>query len=90
MYLGWYRIGESGLVTAEADDWLARATQFGLPGSGRFIAAGKLWSGNEALQTANAGRITEAAKREYSEGRLLRPEDARPVYLRGALGDAEG
>lgn len=103
-YLGWYRIGESGLVTAEADDWLARATQFGLPGSGRFIAAGKLWSENESLQAANATRIACAAdsaapcagavlrlaKREYGEGRLLQPEEARPVYLRSALGDAEG
>ena len=104
LYLGWYRIGESGLVTADADDRLAPATQFRLPGTGRFIAAGKVWSGNEALQAANAGRMAEVAdsaapcaravlrlaKREYGEGRLLRPEDARPVYLRGALGDAEG
>lgn len=98
-YLGWYRIGASGLVTAEADDWLAHATKIRLPGSGRFIAAGKAWSGNEALQAANAGRIAgvadsaapcaravlRLAKRDYAEGRLLQPQDARPVYLRGAL-----
>ncbi len=103
LYLGWYRIGESGLVTAEADDRLAAVTQFGLPGTRRFIAAGKVWSGNEALQAANASRMAEVAdsaapcaravlrlaKREYGEGRLLEPQDARPVYLRGALGDAE-
>ena len=103
LYLGWYRIGESGLVTAEADDWLAPAAQFGLPGTRRFIAAGKAWSGNEALQAANASRMARVAdtaapcaravlrlaKREYGEGRLLQPQDARPVYLRGALGDAE-
>lgn len=104
VYLGWYRIGESGLVTAEADDWLAPSAQLGLPGTGRFIAAGKAWSENGALQAANASRIAEVAgnaapcartvlrlaKQEYGQGRLLRPEDARPVYLRGALGDAEG
>lgn len=104
VYLGWYRTGESGMVTAEADDWLAPAPQFRLPGTARFIAAGKVWSENEDLQAANASRMAEVAdsaapcaravlrlaKREYAEGRLLRPEDARPVYLRGALGDAEG
>ena len=104
VYLGWYRIGESGLVTAERDDWLAPAAQFGLPGTRRFIAAGKVWSDNEALQAANAGRVAGAAdsaapcagavlrlaKREYGEGCLLQPEEARPVYLRSALGDAEG
>lgn len=103
LYLGWYRIGESGLVTAEADDWLAPAAQFGLPGTGHFIAAGKVWCENEALRAANASRVAEAAdsaapcagavlrlaKREYGEGRLLQPEEARPVYLRSALGDAE-
>lgn len=101
VYLGWYRIGESGLISAEADDRLARAAQSGLPGTARFIAAGKAWSGNEALQAANASRITEVAdsaapcasavlrlaKQDFADGRLLRPEDARPVYLRGALGD---
>ena len=103
LYLGWYRIGESGLVTAEAEDWFAPPARYVLPGTGRFIAAGKVWPENEALQTANAGRIAEVAdsaapcarallrlaKREYDEGCLLRPEDARPVYLRGVLGDAE-
>ena len=104
VYLGWYRIAESGLVSAETDDWLARAAQSRLPGTGRFVAAGKVWSENEALQTANASRIAgmadsaapcaravlRLAKQEFGEGRLLRPEDARPVYLRGALGDAQG
>ncbi|MYA30405.1 MAG: tRNA (adenosine(37)-N6)-threonylcarbamoyltransferase complex dimerization subunit type 1 TsaB [Gammaproteobacteria bacterium] len=104
VYLGWYRLGESGLVTADADDWLADAARFRVPGTARFIAAGKVWSEDEALQAANAGRIAgvadgaapcaravlRLAKREYADGRLLRPEDARPVYLRGALGDAEG
>lgn len=104
VYLGWYRTSEYGLVSAEADDWLAPAAQSRVPGTAPFIAAGKAWSENEALQAANAGRIAgtadsaapcagavlRLAKQEYGEGRLLRPEDARPVYLRGALGDAEG
>ena len=104
VYLGWYRIGESGLVTAETDDWLAPAKQFRLPGTARFVAAGKVWSENEDLQAANASRMAEVAdgaapcaravlrlaKRDFGQGRLLRPEDARPVYLRGVLGDAEG
>ena len=101
VYLGWYRIGESqawyrprrttGFASAGRDPVL--------PGTGRFIAAGKVWSENADLQAANAGRIAEAAdsaapcaravlslaKQEYREGRLLQPEDARPVYLRGAL-----
>lgn len=99
VYLGWYRIGESGLATPEADDWLAPATQLRLPGTARFIAAGKVWSENEALQAANAGRVAEVAdsaascagavlrlaRQEYGEGRLLQPEDARPVYLRAAI-----
>ena len=99
VYLGWYRIGVSGLVTAEADDWFATAARYVLPGTGRFIAAGEVWSRNADLQAANAGRIAEVAdsaapcaravlslaKQEYREGRLLQPEDARPVYLRGAL-----
>ena len=100
MYLGWYRIGESGLVTPQADDWLAPAAQYALPGTGRFTAAGKVWSEGAGLQTANAGRIIEVAesatpgagavlrlaKREHAEGRLLEPDDAQPVYLRDALG----
>ena len=104
VYLGWYRIGESGLVSPGADDRLAPATQFRLPGTGRFMAAGKVWSENADLHAANAGRIAgvsdsaapcaravlRLAKQEYRAGRLLQPEDARPVYLRGALGDAEG
>lgn len=103
-YLGWYRIGESGLVSPRADDRLAPAPQSSLPGTARFVAAGKAWSEDEALQAANAGRIAgvadgaapraravlRLAKQEYGQGRLLRPEDARPVYLRGALGDADG
>ncbi|MCY3939680.1 MAG: tRNA (adenosine(37)-N6)-threonylcarbamoyltransferase complex dimerization subunit type 1 TsaB [Gammaproteobacteria bacterium] len=101
VYLGWYRIAESGLVSAETDDRLAPTAQSRLPGTARFVAAGKIWSEDEALQAANAGRIAAVAdsaapparavlrlaKQEYGEGRLLRPEDARPVYLRGALGD---
>ena len=101
VYLGWYRISESGLVSPEADDRLARAAQSRLPGTARFVAAGKVWSDDKALQAANASRIAELAesaapcaravlrlaKQKYGEGRLLRPEDARPVYLRGALGD---
>ena len=101
VYLGWYRIGDSGLVSPQADDWLAPTAQSRLPGTARFVAAGKIWSEDEALQAANAGRIAAVAdsaapraravlrlaKQEYGEGRLLRPEDARPVYLRGALGD---
>lgn len=102
MYLGWYRIGESGLVLAEADDWLAPEARSALPGTERFTAAGKVWSGNAGLQTANAGRIIgvadsaapsagavlRLAKVEHAAGRLLQPDDAQPVYLRGALGDA--
>ncbi|MCY3989265.1 MAG: tRNA (adenosine(37)-N6)-threonylcarbamoyltransferase complex dimerization subunit type 1 TsaB [Gammaproteobacteria bacterium] len=101
VYVGWYRIAESGLVSAETDDRLAPTAQSRLPGTARFVAAGKIWSEDEALQAANAGRIAAVAdsaapraravlrlaKQEYGEGRLLRPEDARPVYLRGALGD---
>lgn len=101
VYLGWYRVAESGLVSAEADDRLAPAAQARLPGAARFVAAGKVWSEDEALQAANASRIAaladsaapcaravlRLAKQEYDEGRLLRPEDARPVYLRNALGD---
>lgn len=101
VYLGWYRIAESGLVSAETEDQLAPASRSRLPGTVCFVAAGKVWADDKALQAANASRITEVvdsaapgaravlrlAKQEYFEGRLLSPEDARPVYLRGALGD---
>jgi len=104
VYLGWYRIAESGLVSAEADDRLAPAARSRVPGTERFVAAGKVWSEDEALQAANASRmaavadsaapcaraVLRLAKQEYAEGRLLRPENARPVYLRDALGDAGG
>ena len=100
VYLGWYRIGESGLALSGTEDWLAPTAQSRLPGTALFVAAGKVWTEIEALQAANTGRIAEVAdsaapragsvlrlaKQEYAEGRLLRPEDARPVYLRGALG----
>lgn len=102
MYLGWYRIGESGLVMAQADDWLAPEARYVLPGTERFTAAGKVWSENAGLQTANAGRIIgvadsatpsagavlRLAKPEHAEGHLLQPDDAQPVYLRDALGSS--
>ena len=102
VYLGWYRVGESGLVSPEADDWLAAAAHSRLPGTDRFIAAGRVWSENEVLRASNAHRVERLAEnaasragavlrlstREYAAGRLLEPEDARPVYLRSALGDA--
>ena len=103
VYMGWYRVGETGLVSAEAEDWLAPAERCRLPGTQRFIAAGQVWSENEALKASCASRIAWLAdnafpraravlrltKREYAEGRLLEPQDARPVYLQDALGDAE-
>lgn len=99
LYLGWYRIGESGLVTSEADDWLAPADRCRLPGTGRFIAAGKVWSENKALHASNASRIEQLedsalpragavlrlARSDYAEGRTLAPEQAQPVYLRRAV-----
>ena len=99
VYLGWYRIGESGLVSAEAEDWLAPEACCNLPGTGRFVAAGEAWSRNEALQESNAGRIERLeeralpragavlrlARRDYAEGRIVAPEQAQPVYLRRAV-----
>lgn len=104
VYMGWYRVGESGLVSAATDDWIAPAARCRLPGTEVFIGAGRIWSENEALKASCASRIAwlaenavpraravlRLAKREYDEGRALEPKDARPVYLRGALGDAEG
>ena len=99
LYLGWYRIGEAGLVAAEADDRLAPAARARLPGTGSFIAAGGVWSENEALHASNAGRIERLedralpragavlrlARRDYAEGRIVAPEQAQPVYLRTAV-----
>lgn len=99
LFLGWYRIGQSGLVTAETDDWLAPAARSRLPGTGRFIAAGGVWSENEVLYASNASRIEQLeeralpragavlrlARRDYAEGRLVAPEQAQPVYLRRAV-----
>ncbi|MCY4477327.1 MAG: tRNA (adenosine(37)-N6)-threonylcarbamoyltransferase complex dimerization subunit type 1 TsaB [Gammaproteobacteria bacterium] len=99
VYLGWYRVGKSGLVSTEAEDWLASAARCRLPGTERFIAAGTAWSGNEALNAANASRIEQLepralpragavlrlARREYAEGRAVAPEQAQPVYLRKAV-----
>ncbi len=99
VYLGWYRVGESGLVSTEAEDWLASAARCRLPGTERFIAAGTAWSGNEALNATNASRIEQLepralpragavlrlARREYAEGRAVAPEQAQPVYLRKAV-----
>lgn len=99
LYLGWYRIGQSGLVSAEADDWLAPAAHSRLPGTARFIAAGKVWSEHETLHASNASRIEQLeegalpragavlrlARRDYAEGRTVAPEQAQPVYLRRAL-----
>lgn len=99
LYLGWYRIGQSGLVSAEADDWLAPAAQSRLPGTAHFIAAGKVWSENETLHASNASRIEQLeegalpragavlrlARRDYAEGRTVAPEQAQPVYLRRAV-----
>ena len=103
VFLGWYRIGESGLVSAAAEDWLAPAARCPLPGDDPFIAAGKAWSDDAALDAANAGRtaqlvadaapcaraVLRLAERDYAQGRLLKPEDARPIYLRSALGNTE-
>ena len=99
VYLGWYRIGESGLVSAEAEDWLVPASRSRLPGTERFTAAGGGWSRNEALHASNASRIEQMedralpragavlrlARRDYAEGRIVAPEQAQPVYLRKAV-----
>ena len=98
-YLGWYRTGESGLVSAEADDWLAPAARSRLPGTARFVGAGGVWSENEALHAANASRmehledralpragaVLRLARRDFAEGRTTAPEQAQPVYLRTAV-----
>lgn len=99
VYMGWYRTGESGLVAAAAEDWLASVEDCRVPGDERFVAAGGLWRQSSALQSGHAQRIVEVvegavpraravlrlAKREYSEGRLVSPIKAQPVYLRSAV-----
>ena len=99
VYMGWYRTVESGLVAAGAEDWLASVENCRLPGNERFVAAGGLWRQSSALQSAHARRIVEVvegavpraravlrlAEREYSEGRLVSPKEAQPVYLRSAV-----
>ena len=99
VYMGWYWTGEAGLVAAGAEDWLAPVEDCRVPGDERFIAAGGLWRQSSALQSAYAKRIVEVvegavpraravlrlARREYSEGRLVSPKQAQPVYLRNAV-----
>lgn len=99
MYLGWYQADSSGLVSRRAEDWLASATACRVPGSGSFIAAGKGWNQSPALKAAHSSRvlgrqedafpraraILRLAYRQYTENRMLEPEDARPVYLSRAV-----
>ena len=99
VYMGWYRTGDSGLVVAGAEDWLALVEDCRVPGDERFVAAGGVWRKSPALLTGHAQRIVAVveggapraravlrlAKREYSEGRLVSPKQAQPVYLRSAV-----
>lgn len=99
VYLGWYQADSSGLVSPRAEDGMASATACRVPGSESFIAAGRGWDENSALNAAHSSRvlgrqedafpqactILRLAHREYTENRLLRPEDAQPVYLRSAV-----
>lgn len=99
VYLGWYQADSSGLVFPRAEDGLASATACRVPGSESFIAAGRGWNESSALNAAHSSRvlgrqedafpqartILRLAHREYTENRLLRPEDAQPVYLRSAV-----
>ena len=99
VYMGWYRIGESGLVLGGAEDWLAPVGACRIPGKESFIAAGKAWMQFPAMRLAHERRMVSVdegaaprarsvlrlAYREYTEGRLISPEVARPVYLRSAV-----
>ena len=99
VYMGWYRTAESGLVAAEAEDWLAPAEACRVPGDERFVAAGAPWGQFPALQSGHGQRIVgvlegavpraravlRLARREHSEGRLVSPIQAQPVYLRSAV-----
>ncbi len=99
VYIGWYRIGKSGLVSAVAEDWLSPVEACSVPGSEPFVAAGKAWAEFSAMQSQHAARIValeegampraravlRLAFREYTQGRLIAPEEARPVYLRSAV-----
>lgn len=99
VYMGWYEADSSGLVSHRSEDWLESATACRVPGSESFIAAGKGWNQSPALKAAHSSRvlgrqedafprartILRLAYREYTEQRLLDPEDAQPVYLRSAV-----
>lgn len=99
VYLGWYRAGESGLVLGGAEDWLAPVVACRVPGEDPFIAAGKAWMQYPVMHTEHESRIVSMeegamprarsvlrlASREYTEGRLIEPQEACPVYLRSAV-----
>lgn len=99
VYLGWYQADSSGLVSPRAEDWLASATAGRVPGSESFLAAGSGWNQSPALQAEHSSRvlgrqedafpraraILRLAYREYTEDRLIGPEEAQPVYLRDAV-----
>ena len=99
VYMGWYRAGESGLVLGGAEDWLAPVGACRIPGKDPFIAAGKAWMQYPVMHTEHKSRIVSMeegamprarsvlrlASREYTEGRLIAPQEARPVYLRSAV-----
>ena len=99
VYVGWYRVGESGLVLGGAEDWLAPVGACRIPGKDPFIAAGKAWMQFPAMHREHEARIVSMdegaaprarfvlrlAYREYTQGRLISPQDARPVYLSSAV-----
>lgn len=98
-FMGWYRVGEDGLVSSAGPDRLASGEDCRAPGNERFVAAGELWAQSSALRSAHGGRILRVveealprarsvlrlARREHSQGRLVSPKDAQPVYLRSVV-----
>ncbi len=99
VYWGWYRADDSGLVAARAEDQVASAKDLRIPGAESFLAAGSAWDECAVPQSGQRSRImAEApaarprarallrlARAEYRLGRLVSPQDAQPVYLRGAI-----
>lgn len=99
VYWGWYRVDDSGLVAAKAEDRVAASKDLRLPGAESFVAAGSAWDELVELRSAQGSRVmAEAltarpraravlrlARAEYRLGRLVSPQDAQPVYLRAAV-----
>jgi tRNA threonylcarbamoyladenosine biosynthesis protein TsaB len=100
IYTAIYKINNSGLVIAVSDESVMKANDFSISEQGTYYGVGTGWATYHDVMSAKIGQqligysgecypqsrdILLLAKREYEKGNLVKPEDARPVYIRNKV-----